>query len=396
MDIDTIRLKFDYPKLNNYFFQEKIRGKQAWTNNTWRKQQKKIGIYMPKYWFEEDYVNPNKTYFYFEASIPKLIKGENITGLNEAQFVEVVTTISDFCKKVGVFIFPYLIRTAVPTLVAIGENINLTNFCHVSNALKVLKPFDYKPHFSQRLVDFSDQKNGGKEVIFSLTNETLKAYDKAREIKNSSETDKELEIANLLKDGQYSLNDQPASEILRVELTLKTKRKIQQKFKSYLKGKIPTLENIFKREIWHEILKDEVKKSFNHPLQKMVFLALESQPYIDNFLDENYKHIQTKDTVKGILSSLQTLGLAQTRKNYLEKYKSRQTWYNYLKRLKELEKHFDWTALSKLDNVKVHAHILGHFGISNKIQQQLDLFFDSPMSKKIDTGLSNTKKDDFE
>jgi len=45
-----------------------------------------------------------------------------------------------FCKKVGVYIFPNQIRTSEPTLVAIGENINLTNFCHVSNALKVLKP----------------------------------------------------------------------------------------------------------------------------------------------------------------------------------------------------------------------------------------------------------------
>jgi len=392
MDIDTIRLKFAYTKPSNDFFLEKIRGKQTWTNNAWRKQEQKKGFYVPKYWIEEDFINQNKTYFYFEASISKLVKGENITAFDDTQVGEVAVAISDFCKKVGVYIFPNQIRTSEPTLVAIGENINLTNFCHVSNALKVLKPFDYKPHFDQRAVDFSDQKHGGKEIIFSLKNETLKVYDKTREIKNNGETTKEFEIASLLREGQYLLNNEPASEVLRIELTLKTKRKIQQKFKPYLKGKPPALENIFNQNLWHEILKDEVEKTFNHPLQKMIFLALESQPYIDNFLDQHYNHIHTKDTVRGILSSLQTFGMAQTRQNYLEKYKSRQTWYNYLKRLKELEKHFDWSALSRLDNVKVHAYILGHFGISNRIQQSLDLFFDTPMSKKIDTEPRNAKK----
>ena len=396
MDIDTIRLKFAYAKPNNVFFQEKIRGKQSWTNNAWRKQEKKKGLYVPKYWVEEDFINPDKTYFYFEASLPKLLKGENITALDDDRFDEVLTEIVDFCKKIGVYIFPDIIRKSVPTLVAIGENINLTSFCYVNDALKVLKPFDYKPHFSQRLVDFSDQKNGGKEVIFSITNETLKAYNKGREIRNNGESAMELEIADLLNSGQYLLNGESASEILRIELTLKTKRKIQQKFKPYLKEKTPTFENIFKQNLWYEILKNDINRTFNHPLQKLVFLALESQPYIDNFLDQNYSHIYTKDTVRGILLSLQSSGLAETRKIYLEKYKSRQTWYNYLKRLKELEKHFNWSALSKLENVKVHSRILGHFGISNKIQQSLGSIFDTQMSKNIDIEPRNAKRHDFD
>jgi len=382
--MDTIRLKFIYSKPNNIFFQEKIRGKQIWTNNAWRKEQQEAGIYMPKYWIEEDFINPAKTYFYFEASVPKLLSEENITAIRDDQLDKVAIAISNFCKKVGVYVFPEQIKNTTPTFLAIGKNINLTNFCYTSNALKVLKPFDYKPHSAQRLVDFSDCKHGGKEVIFSISTETLKAYDKSQEIKNRAETSKELEIANLMNNGQYRIDNQLASQILRIELTLKTKRKVQQKFKPYLKNITPTFQNIFKEELWKQILKDEVEKTFNHPLQKMIFLSLESQPFIDSFLDKNYSHIQTKDTIKGLLSDLQEFGLAETRNNYLKKYRSRQTWYNYLKRLKELEKHFDWTALSKSDNAKIHSYILACFGISNKIQQELSLVFDTKVSKNID------------
>ena len=389
MNIDTIRLKFPYSLPSNDHFREKVRGKQAWTNNVWRKREQKTGRYIPKYWIEEDYVNSTKTYFYFEASIPKLVHGENITTLHDCQFEEVVAAIVEFCKEVGVYIFPNLIRNATPTLVAIGKNINLTKCCYASTAVKILKPFDYKPHSSQRIIDFSDQKHGGKEVIFSTRDETFKAYDKGREIQNSAGTFKEFELADLLKSKRYVMDGKVASEILRIELTLKTKRKIQQKLKPYLDKQTLTFENIFNSTIWQKILKDEVNKTFNHSFQKIIFLALESQPYIDNFLEEHYSHIQTKDTVNGILTSLHNFGLAETRKRYLENYKSRQTWYNYLKRLKELEKHFDWTALSRLDNVKVHSYILEQFGISNRFQQQLELFSDTQLSKKIDMKLRN-------
>jgi hypothetical protein len=74
---------------------------------------------------------------------------------------------------------------------------------------------------------------------------------------------------------------------------------------------------------------------------------------------------------------------------YLKRYKSRQTWYNYLERLKNLQENFDWSELGKLDNVKIHNYILKQFGIITETQQQLDLF-DSKLSKNIDIKQRNT------
>jgi hypothetical protein len=292
--------------------------------------------------------------------------------------------------KVSEYIF-FLTKSkkAIPTLVAFGKNINITNFCTAPNAIRALKPFDYKAHNKHRVVDFSDHKHGGKETIFSQTNETTKVYDKTRELLNNAKTTQENKIAYLLKNNQYFIDGKPASEIIRFELTMKTPRKIASKLKSYLGKLPPTFENIFKIELWDEVIKNEVNQFFNHPLQKIIFLSLESQPFIDNFLDSHYHHIQTKDTIRGILTSLQEHGLADTRMMYLKRYKSRQTWYNYLTRLKTLQENFDWSELGKLDNVKIHNYILNQFGITTETQQQLDLF-DSKLSKNIDIKQRNT------
>lgn len=399
--VDTIRLKFRYDKPENHYFDQMIRQKElytsfiagsrfVWTNNAWRKEQQALGYYVPKYWIEQHFKYPEVTYFCFEASLPKLIAGENITALRNDQFEEVVKAIADFCKKVGIFIFTEQIKSAIPTLIAIGENINITRLCTSNNAIKSLKPFDYKTHCIHRTVDFSDQKHGGKEAIFSQANETTKAYDKKKELLNRAETVREKEIYELIQKGEFYIKGEFASEILRIEVTLKTPRKITSKFKPYLGKLEPTFENLFKEELWKHILKDEVETVFNHPLQRIIFLSLESQPFIDSFLDKHYHHIQTKDTIRGILASLQEQGLAETRQEYLKRYKSRQTWYNYLKRLKQLQEYFDWSELAQLDNVKVHNFILGHFGIETQTQQKLGLVFDTQLSKNVDMKQRNT------
>jgi len=399
--MDSIRFKFKYENPNTSFFEERIHQKElqltyisggrfAWTNNTWRRERQESGLYTPKYWIEQDFKFPEITYFCLETSLPKLINAENLTALKTNQLDEAVKAISNFCQVVGVYIFPDQIRRCVPTLVAFGKNINITNLCACNYAIKALKPFDYKTNCQHRIVDFTDKKHGGKEAIFSQSSETFKAYDKKREILNRAETTKEKETAELMQQGLYRIDGQLASEILRVELTLKTERKIRSKLKPYLGELAPTFENLFNEKLWEKVLKDEVNAVFNHPLQRIIFLALEGQHFIDEFLDKHYHHIQTKDTIRGMLASLQRSGFAETRKDYLGRYRSRQTWYNYLRRLKELQKHFDWSALGQLDNVKIHSFILKQFGIITETQQELGLNFNTRVSKKIDTKQRNT------
>ncbi|MFA5753964.1 MAG: hypothetical protein WC905_01205 [Patescibacteria group bacterium] len=398
--MDTIKLKFKYSRPNNNFFSEQIHKKDlalehisgsryVWTNNNWRNKQTDKGLYIPKYWIEQDFKNPDETYFLIELSAPKFLNGENISALKETDLTLLVKKISKFCQELGVFIFEKQILNAVPTVLAVGININITRLCFCESAIEALAKFDYKPYATQRVVFLLDLKNAGREIIFSIPKtETFKIYSKNREIMNNAKTAEEKQIAELLKADKYKKDQVYINEILRVELTLKTGRKVKERLKSYLGEASPTLENIFKPKIWEALIKEEINQIYNHPLKNFIFLSLEQEPFIEAFLDKNYSHIETKDTIIGIITSLQKKGIAQTRNDYFEKYKSRQTWYNYLGRLKKLEGHLDLKALANLSSFKIHSFILNQFGIENS--QQIELEFNTSVSKKIDTKRRNT------
>jgi hypothetical protein len=363
--------------------------RDVWTNNNWRKDQTARGFYIPKYWIEQDFINPDKTYFLIEFSAPKFLYGENITALKETDLMPLVKKISEFCKKLGVFIFESQILKAVPVVLAVGKNINVTDFFSCEDAIETLSKFDYIPHAKHRITLFNDQKNAGREIIFSIAKtETFKIYSKNREIMNSAKTIKERQIAALLKSEKYKNDRVYINEILRVELTLKTGRKIEDRLRPYLGETKPTLENIFKPRVWEALIREEANAIYNHPLKNFIFLSLEQAPFVEAFLDKNYGHIATKDTITGIITNLQKKGIAQTRKDYLEKYASRQTWYNYLGRLKKLESHLDLRAISNLNSFQIHSFILQALGIESR--QQGELGFNKSVSKKIDAKLRNT------
>ena len=235
--MDTIRLKIKYRLTdtdNLKYFQEKKLAKDLdWqylqgsryilTNETWRKEEQKKGRYMPLYWLEEDYIwGAKKTYFCLQVSLPKAIGGENVITTVDDKWEQVLSYTAAFCRELGLHIFEPQIKKAMPTLVAVGKNLTLESRWYCDTVLRALSPFNFKPHAQFRGVDFSDYKNGGKEIIFSLKHETFKHYDKKREVINTARTARERELAGRWRQRDFVL------EMLRVELTLKMSRAPQR------------------------------------------------------------------------------------------------------------------------------------------------------------------------
>jgi hypothetical protein len=378
--MDTICLKFPYnlPNNNQYFCEQKVKkgGCLLWTNNKWRNEQTAKGLYTPKYWIEEDFINKNRQFFIIEFSAPKMLFNNNLTELKNEHLEPLVEAIISFCRQIKISIFTNQILNARPIVLAIGKNISLTEICSCDLAIKTLFPFDYKPHTNHRVINFDDYKERGKELYFNIKKtETTKFYDKKADIINRAETNKEKELAEQFK------NPDCVIEILRFERTFKNSRKISEKFAPYLKKQPPTLKNLFKTEFWDALLKEEVNTLLNNPLQNFMLLATEQRPFIEAYLNKHFKHIQTKNNVVGLITQLQGLGLAKTRQQFLTDFKSRQTWYNYQKHLTALSQQIDWSDLEVLDSFKIHKFILSQFGINNSYQPQLFL---TELSKKID------------
>ncbi len=380
--MDTIRAKtlFDLPR-NNLFFSQRIKTNEIrdlhvpihgnrfiYTNTDWRNEMIDNGIYISKYWIEEDYINPNITYLVLEFSIPKFLYGSNLYKYKASDFNLLTGKIIEFLKRIGITMFSQQVYNFIPIVIAIGENIELSEFCSCDLALTAFSPFNYRPRSKYRGVDFEDRN--GREIHFGNKNSSLKVYDKFAEIFANAITSQEKQLAEeweKSRNKRYGAKEVPLLEVLRFEYTLKNKVAIKQRLRPYFNS-YPTFSDIFsKMEIWDAILREEIKNSFNHPLKNFLFLATANKPTIDAFLDMHCKCIKKKGAVREILLSLQEKGLAKTKQDFLQTY-CRKTWYNYLSLLRGLEKQMDFSSLKSMSLIDVHGYIMKKLGIDTTHQ----------------------------
>ena len=270
--MDSIRLKFRYNLPNTFYFKEKIQQKElgvygkrfVFTNNTWRKEVIKRERYCSKYWIEQDFIYPKITFLVIEFSVGKLINGENLTPIKETDLPRMTDKLMEFFNQIGLCITRKDILNSIPLLVAVGKNINITDLCYADTAIKAISMFDDRFR-SERNLNLK-KCNQGCSINFNNRQSTFKIYNKIKELQNNAKTKQEKNIVNKIKSEEWII------EAIRLETTLKTKQAIKQKFKNLINGE-PTLEKIFKEDLWLELIQDEVKNIYNQPIKNFVFFS---------------------------------------------------------------------------------------------------------------------------
>lgn len=382
--MDTVRLKFRYDwnsiaqEYFELYFSEQIpqrklgkmtptnSSRSVYTSNAWRKEQQKNGIYVPKYWLEADFVDPSITYFVIELSIPKLLFGTSAREPRNEHRDLAVQKIQEFCLAIGIRLFKQQIFGTIPSAVSFGKNIDITSLATCEQAITVLSRFNDR--FRSDIYTYRPAK-GGSELYFNSKSSTFKVYDKLKEIENNAITPEERKIVEASK----SSGQKPIwiCETLRTELTLKDTSSIKKRLKPYMKDP-PTFGNIFRNDIWADLVKNEVERVFNHPLADFVFLSTLQANVIQKLLDRHIKNPTTKLWVRDMIEKIQRFGGTKgVKRYYLEAFKSRQTYYNHLKVSKKIIKNVSLPDLENLTASKFHSFYLGQFGIENTIQNTL-------------------------
>lgn len=382
--MDTVRLKFRYDwnsiaqEYFELYFSEQIpqrklekmtptnSSRSVYTSNAWRKEQQKNGIYVPKYWLEADFVDPSITYFVIELSIPKLLFGTSAREPRNEHRDLAVQKIQEFCLAIGIRLFKQQIFGTIPSAVSFGKNIDITSLATCEQAITVLSRFNDR--FRSDIYTYRPAK-GGSELYFNSKSSTFKVYDKLKEIENNAITPEERKIVEASK----SSGQKPIwiCETLRTELTLKDTSSIKKRLKPYMKDP-PTFGNIFRDDIWADLVKNEVERVFNHPLADFVFLSTLQANVIQKLLDRHIKNPTTKLWVRDVIEKIQRFGGTKgVKRYYLEAFKSRQTYYNHLKVSKKIIKNVSLPDLENLTASKFHSFYLGQFGIENTIQNTL-------------------------
>ena len=340
--------------------------RSVYTSNAWRKEQQKNGIYVPKYWLEADFVDPSITYFVIELSVPKLLFGTSAREPRNEHRELAVQKIQEFCLTIGIRLFKQQIFGMIPSAVSFGKNIDITSLATCEQAITVLSRFNDR--FRSDIYTYRPAK-GGSELYFNSKSSTFKVYDKLKEIENNAITPEEQGIV----DASKSSGQKPIwiCETLRTELTLKDTGSIKKRLKPYMKDP-PTFGNIFRDDIWADLVKNEVERVFNHPLADFVFLSTLQANVIQKLLDRHIKNPTTKLWVRDMIEKIQRFGGTKgVKRYYLEAFKSRQTYYNHLKASKKIIKNVSLPELENLTASKFHSFYLGQFGIENTIQDTL-------------------------
>jgi len=382
--MDSLKLQLNVPfnEEMRKFFCEKVQHKELADNpinkgssrfvyvpKAWRKDRIKNGIYTPKIWFQDEFLNPKNKIFFIEVSVPKFLYGHNAIIPKDDDLIPFVNKTRKFLQEIGIRkFFAREILNVTPSLVSFGSNTDITNVCTCDQVIEILSLLDDRFRSECHIIK---PKLGGIELYYNTKSSTLKTYAKLPEMKNNAVTAEERKIIESSLQKGYGKNEIWICELLRTELTLKGKDSVRKRFMPFC-GENVILENMFKNEIWNELLKNEVERIFVHPLQDFVFLSKLQAPVLEAILDKNIKCLDKKLRIKYVIEKIQTTsGLKGVKSYEFKTYKSRQTYYNHRKVFNELAKNINIIELNSLTASKIHKHFLNHFGLESSPQNKL-------------------------
>lgn len=199
-----------------------------------------------------------------EFSIPKLLYGNNFDELTDADFPAVIQKLKTVLNEMGVRMFEYFLVNAPVSSVHYSKNIALTDYTIPYTYLAQLTKLNINNRLDTNRTDF---RNEGHSFKYRANSFEIVFYDKIKDLQQARVSEKRAEE----KDNALQLNlfdmltQRKPLEVLRVEIRLNKRQKINQIFKKINKEVEPTFVNIFnqdtaKKVLFHYI--DEIEKAY--------------------------------------------------------------------------------------------------------------------------------------
>lgn len=256
--LDTVILQLNY---KDYYIQkydyfgttkEQVASTKAsfkkWVNNPTAKD-KNDGIYKPRLTLIKRGV---RFILKIEFSAPKLIFGDNINELDNKDFEEVIDTLRKRLYSMGVIVFSAQLEKAEVISFHPSKNIPLTDGYTANLAIKELSKIDCSKRFD---FDEKNYRNNGEVLQFYTRSHSFVLYDKLKDVVkpqkraiDKDQTKQQLSLFDFIK------NNEPRLELLRMEMRLSTKQKMNDILNKVSHPKNLTFQDIFKQELCKKIV----------------------------------------------------------------------------------------------------------------------------------------------
>lgn len=225
-------------------------------------QEKKTGLYFPRV-TAYDRRFQNEPQIKIEFSVPKLIYNNNLDELADDQFSTVIDALQDRLRRMGIRIFRKSLETAPISAVHFARNFLLKDGQTATNVISQIGKIDFKKSF-----DFARSRyiNDGQSLCCHTAAHELIFYDKIADLKKSKKraVDKDQTKYQMTLFDQVRNRGHP--EILRMEVRLAQKQKLNSIFSKLHLSRNPTFQQVFKNEVSKKVVRlywDEIMRAKN-------------------------------------------------------------------------------------------------------------------------------------
>jgi hypothetical protein len=253
--IDTVCLSLPYNSLvlldeNNeavpqWDLQSKTDNYSKYVRNP-SKADKRSGLYFPRLTIYRRRFGQQPS-VKIEFSVPKLIFNNNLEELSDKYFDQVIDILQERLQKMGVRVFKQVLASAPISTIHFSKNFSLSDGYTASYVISELQKIDLRKSF-----DFARARyiNNGQSICAHTRSHELVIYDKIADLgktkKRAIDKDQtaiQLSLFDSLK-SKYEL-----VEVLRVEVRLCNKQKINSIFKKLNIPQDPTFQDAFSSKV---------------------------------------------------------------------------------------------------------------------------------------------------
>ncbi len=268
--IDTIILELkgnsftvlDYKKFNTVKdVVENTTGFHKWVNNP-TLADKKADIYKPRLTLFKR--GEKNLFLKIEFSAPKLVFGNNLQELCENDFSLVVQNLKDKLLEMGVIVFSQQLEGANVIAFHPSKNIRITNGFTSTFVIRELSKIDISQKFD---IDVKEYMNCGLALQFYTRLYAICIYDKINDYSkpkrraiDKDQTGKQRDFFEVIKKKNSFL------EILRIEVRLIGKKKINELLQLLGFNKNPNFKDIFKKDVCQKVIINCWERIFDNNL----------------------------------------------------------------------------------------------------------------------------------
>lgn len=192
-----------------------------------------------------------------EFSVPKLIFLNNLDELEDKDFSEVISTLQERLRTMGVIVTKSVLQNASVSSVHFSKNIKLEDGYTTNHLISEMNKVNLRKSF-----DFTRSRyiNDGQSLYAHTTSHQLVIYDKVADLgkdkKRAIDKDQTLFQQNLFSE----LAKEEMLEIIRFEVRLNHKQKMNKVLEQLGYQKNPTFRDVFSTEMAQKVVNDYWKR----------------------------------------------------------------------------------------------------------------------------------------